>query len=65
MNGISSGGATSNREQLYMPLLAELLTFYVTVAIKISLLRSWVDYRETDSAPESRTIFVAARGYDF
>jgi hypothetical protein len=48
-----------------MPLLAELLTFYVTVAIKISLLRSWVDYRETDSAPESRTIFVAARGYDF
>jgi len=35
-----------------MSLLAELVAFYVTVAIKISLLRSWESHRLNQSQSE-------------
>jgi hypothetical protein len=53
---ISSVGATSNLERPSMPLLTELVTFYVIVAIKISLLRSWESHR-AESIPEADHVF--------
>jgi hypothetical protein len=53
---ISSGGATSNLERPSMPLLTELVTFYVIVAIKISLLRSWESH-PAESIPEADHVF--------
>jgi hypothetical protein len=53
---ISSVGATSNLERPSMPLLTELVTFYVIVAIKISLLRSWESHR-AESSPEADQVF--------
>jgi len=39
-----------------MPLLAELVAFYVIVAIKISLLRSWESH-PAESIPEADHVF--------
>src|SRR5215475_4326953 len=55
----SSVGATSNQDPPYMPLLAELIAFHVTVAIKISLLRSWESCR-LNQAPRQITSFNPA-----
>ena len=52
----SSVGATSDQEPPSMPLLAELVAFYVIVAIKISLLRSWESHR-AESSPEADHVF--------
>ena len=55
----SSVGATSNQDPPYMPLLTELVAFYVTVAIKISLLRSW-QFHRAESSPQADHIFNPA-----
>jgi hypothetical protein len=60
-DGTSSGGATSNQEPPSMPLLTELIAFYVTVAIKISLLRSYESIGPEASPEPHRDSFIVCR----